>query len=208
MGGHDARPRCHLVGPRRLGRPSQEQHSKKRRGCLRGRPGAASVVDASACAMSTSAGSRGMRTPLCSITLNAAASSAPAPASHGSLRRSAHLIPRSLALLERGPRAASSERNAGPRRAPPGLPTARQGKLTEARGSYEFDTWHRGCSAETGVHALPRCRAGVLGPTHVAGSRGHGTAAVVRCEPGLTERARWLPPLGSISRAALPPSRA
>ena len=66
----------------------------------------------------------------------------------------------------------------------------------------------RGCSAETGVRALARWRAGVLGPAHVAGSRSHGTAAVVRCEPGLSNRARCFPPLSGFSRAASPPSRA
>ena len=66
----------------------------------------------------------------------------------------------------------------------------------------------RGCSAETGVRALARWRAGVLGPAHVAGSRSHGIAAVVRCEPGLMDHARWLPPLSGFSRAASPPSRA
>jgi hypothetical protein len=52
----------------------------------------------------------------------------------------------------------------------------------------------RGGGAETGVRALPHCRAGVLGPADVAGSRGTGAAAVVRCEPGPTDRARCLPP--------------
>ena len=67
---------------------------------------------------------------------------------------------------------------------------------------------HRGCGAETRVRALARCRAGVPHPAQVAGSRGHGTAAVVRCGTGLTERARCFPPLSGFSRAASPQSRA
>ena len=67
---------------------------------------------------------------------------------------------------------------------------------------------HRSCGAESRVRALARCRAAVLYPAQVAGSRGHGTAAVVRCGTGLTERARCFPPVSSFSRAASPPSRA
>ena len=67
---------------------------------------------------------------------------------------------------------------------------------------------HRGCGAEIRGRALPRCRAAVLCPAHVAGLRGHGTAAVVRCGTGLAERARCLPPLSGFSWAASPPSRA
>jgi hypothetical protein len=66
----------------------------------------------------------------------------------------------------------------------------------------------RGCGAETGVRALSRSRAGVHGPSHVAGSRGTGTAAVVRCGTGPTERARCFPPISGFSRAALARSRA
>ena len=66
----------------------------------------------------------------------------------------------------------------------------------------------RGGGAETGVRALPRCRAGVPHPADVAGLRGTGAAAVVRCEPGPMHCARWLSPLSGFSRAALPPSRA
>ena len=47
---------------------------------------------------------------------------------------------------------------------------------------------HRGCGSENRVRALPRCRAGVPHPADVAGSRGHGAAAVVRSERGLTDR--------------------
>ena len=67
---------------------------------------------------------------------------------------------------------------------------------------------HRGCGAETGMRALSRSRAGVHGPSHVAGSRGTGTAAVVRCGTGPTERARCFPPISGFSRAALARSRA
>ena len=67
---------------------------------------------------------------------------------------------------------------------------------------------HRGCGAETRGRVLPRCRAGVLCPAHVAGLRGHGTAAVVRCGTGLAECARCFQPLSGFSRAAAPPSRA
>ena len=75
---------------------------------------------------------------------------------------------------------------------------------------------HRGCGAEIRgralprcrAAALPRCRAAVLCPAHVAGLRGTGAAAVVRCEPGPMHCARWLSPLSGFSRAALPPSRA
>ena len=66
----------------------------------------------------------------------------------------------------------------------------------------------RGCDAETGVRALPRCRAGVPHPADVAGSRGTGAAAVVRCGTGPTDRTRWLPPLSGFSWAALPPCHA
>ena len=66
----------------------------------------------------------------------------------------------------------------------------------------------RGCGSGTRVRALPRCRAGVPDPADVAGSRGHGAASVMRCEPGLTDRARWLLPLSGFSWAALPPRHA
>ena len=66
----------------------------------------------------------------------------------------------------------------------------------------------RGCGSGTRVRALPRCRAGVPDPADVAGSRRHGAASVMRCEPGLTDRARWLLPLSGFSWAALPPRHA
>ena len=79
--------------------------------------------------------------------------------------------------------------------------------LVECRGPAAAGR-RRGCGAETGVRALPRCRAGVPDPADVAGSRGTGAVAVVRCEPGPAHRARWLPPLSGFIWVALPPSRA
>ena len=44
---------------------------------------------------------------------------------------------------------------------------------------------HRGCDAETGVRALSRSRAGVHGPSHVAGSSGLGSRQSCDAERGL-----------------------